>query len=275
MSRYCKMVLADDWIYPNCLQEMVALAETDPEIAIVSAYFLWNRVVHGFGLSCDVPDKTTSVVTGRDVCRLYLLDGFYVLGSPNSVLYRSDLVRGRDPFFPESRYPGYFDDSQLCFEVLERPKVGFVHQVLSYSRWGNESVTTSTTTDKMYEFMRYMFVHKYGTRYLTESEYRDTLAWIDREYYSMLALSLFKGRGTKFWQFHTRGLEVAGSRLDWGRVAHAVATLAEPFGESQEDGRRVVDLRSIAELDQAVAINAVDEPAASADFLRQGSWTCR
>ena len=213
------MVLADDWIYPNCLQEMVALAETDSEIAIVSAYFLWNRVVHGFGLSCDVPDKTTSVVAGRDVCRLYLLDGFYVLGSPNSVLYRSDLVRGRDPFFPESRYPGYFDDSQFCFEVLERPKVGFVHQVLSYSRWGNESVTTSTTTDKMYEFMRYMFVHKYGTRYLTESEYRDTLAWVDREYYSMLALSLFKGRGTKFWQFHTRGLEVAGSRLDWVRLA--------------------------------------------------------
>ena len=37
-SRYCKMVLADDWIYPNCLEEMVALAETDPEIAIVGAY---------------------------------------------------------------------------------------------------------------------------------------------------------------------------------------------------------------------------------------------
>ena len=62
----------------------------------------------------------------------------------------------------------------------------------------------------------------------------------------MLALSLFKGRGTKFWQFHTRGLEVAGFRV-WigGGCAHAVATPAEPFGESQEDGRRVVDLRSI------------------------------
>ena len=169
------MVLADDWIYPSCLQEMVALAETDSEIAIVRAYYLWDRDLHGSGLPCDVPDQATTVVPSRDLCRLYLFDGCYVLGSPNSVLYRSDLVRSSDPFFPESRYPGYFDDSQFCFEVLERPKVGFVHQVLSYSRWGNESVTTSTTTDKMYEFMRYMFVHKYGTRYLTESEYRDTL----------------------------------------------------------------------------------------------------
>ena len=26
-ARYCKMVQADDWIYPDCLKEMVAAAE--------------------------------------------------------------------------------------------------------------------------------------------------------------------------------------------------------------------------------------------------------
>ena len=51
-ARYCKMVQADDWIYPDCLKEMVAAAETDPEIAIVAAYQLGAGFVFGSGLDC-------------------------------------------------------------------------------------------------------------------------------------------------------------------------------------------------------------------------------
>ena len=29
-SKYCKMVQADDWIFPECLSKMTALAETKP-----------------------------------------------------------------------------------------------------------------------------------------------------------------------------------------------------------------------------------------------------
>ena len=101
-SRYCKMVQADDWIYPVCLQEMVALAETDPQIAIVGAYRLANDFVFDHGLVCSGPDAAKTVVAGRDVCRHFLLDRVYVFGSPTSVLYRADLVRGRDPFFREA-----------------------------------------------------------------------------------------------------------------------------------------------------------------------------
>ena len=249
-SRYCKMVLADDWIYPSCIAEMVALAETDPEIAIVSAYYHRDKHLHGSGLPCDVPDQVTTVVPGRDVCRLYLLGGCYVLGSPNTVLYRSDLVRARDPFFPELKYPGYFDDSQLCFEVLDGPKVGFVHQVLSYMCWGNDSVTTSTFVDNSYKLMRYLFVRKYGRVYLTDSEFRRTRENLEREYYKMLALSLFKGRGPKFWQYHANGIELAGDRLDWGRItAHAVSAVSQLIGEPQESDGRIMELHSFDECD--------------------------
>ena len=51
------MVQADDWIYPTCLQEMVALAETDPEIAIVAAIGSADDFVFDRGLLCTGPDN--------------------------------------------------------------------------------------------------------------------------------------------------------------------------------------------------------------------------
>src|SRR6185369_12742705 len=31
-SKYCKMVFADDWIFPECLEKMVAIAEDHPSV---------------------------------------------------------------------------------------------------------------------------------------------------------------------------------------------------------------------------------------------------
>jgi glycosyltransferase involved in cell wall biosynthesis len=63
-SRYCKMVQADDWINPNCLAEMVSLAEAHPTIAIVGCCFLAGDELAGHGLSFD-----RSVFAGREACR--------------------------------------------------------------------------------------------------------------------------------------------------------------------------------------------------------------
>ena len=36
-SKYCKMLLSDDWMYPQCLRQMIDVAEPNPRIALVSA----------------------------------------------------------------------------------------------------------------------------------------------------------------------------------------------------------------------------------------------
>jgi glycosyltransferase involved in cell wall biosynthesis len=36
-SKYCKAVLGDDWMFPECLERMVALAEEHPSVGIVGA----------------------------------------------------------------------------------------------------------------------------------------------------------------------------------------------------------------------------------------------
>jgi glycosyltransferase involved in cell wall biosynthesis len=218
-SRYCKMVQADDWIYPGCVEQMVALAETDPEIAIVGSY----RIAAGFvldpGLECDGPRNLTSVVAGREIGRRYLINRNYLLGSATTLLYRSNLVRGRHPFFPEFKYSGYFDDAHLGFDVLERAKFGFVHQILSYTRVGNPSVMTAVGDFNFVDLTYYMIMKKYGARYLTPAEYKEYFTQAQQQYYEFLGYSAFKRRGSRFWDYHKKGLEVSGERLDWGRIA--------------------------------------------------------
>ncbi len=85
-SKYCKILFADDRLFPECLERMVALAEANPSVGIVGAYglqgtwVLWQGVPYG-----------NSVVSGHQICRQRLLGGPYVFGSATSVLFRSDL----------------------------------------------------------------------------------------------------------------------------------------------------------------------------------------
>ena len=37
-SKYCKMVFADDFIFKECIERMVEIAESDPTIGLVSSY---------------------------------------------------------------------------------------------------------------------------------------------------------------------------------------------------------------------------------------------
>jgi glycosyltransferase involved in cell wall biosynthesis len=217
-SRYCKMVQADDWIYPACLEEMVALAETDPEIAIVGAYALANDFVFDHGLVCTGPDNMATVVPGREACRRFLLDRLYVFGSPTSVLYRAELVRSRARFFREVD-SGYFEDAELCFDVLENAKFGFIHQILTCTRWNRPSITASVNGfDPRHRLMSYVVTKRYGARYLNESEFRSCVSRAEREYYELLASQGSVGRGSGFWKYHARGLEQAGERIHWSRV---------------------------------------------------------
>src|SRR5215472_5521109 len=86
-SKYCKVVLGDDWIFPECLERMVAVAEEHPSVGMVSAYVLEGKQVKCLGL----PTQTT-FVPGREICRKHFLEDLYVFHSPSNVLYRADLV---------------------------------------------------------------------------------------------------------------------------------------------------------------------------------------
>lgn len=218
-SRYCKMVQADDWIFPECLSQMVAVAEAHPSVAIVGSFQLEGRNVRCTGLP---PDQ--KVISGKTACRLFLLENTFLFGSPTTVLYRSDIVRARKPFFAETRP---HEDTEAVFDILADHDFGFVHQVLSFSRVDEQSIMGQLTTFNPELLDRYIIIKDHGRRYLTPSEYESCLDDIMLKLYRTLGwrwvVDRVSGRDERFWDYYKRTLGLLGERLDPVALARNVA----------------------------------------------------
>ena len=123
-SKYCKIVAADDWLFPECLARMVELADANPTVGIVSSYGLRDRgkAVHPPGfpipiLSCPGVKSAATRSWAAPIS----------LASPPRCLYRADLTRIRHAFFNESHIQA---DTESCYEFLRDNDFGFIHQIL-------------------------------------------------------------------------------------------------------------------------------------------------
>jgi glycosyltransferase involved in cell wall biosynthesis len=216
-SKYCKMVFADDWIFPNCLEQMVAVAEQHPSIGIVGAF-----VLEGTGVSCTGLPYPSSFVGGRQVCRDHLLKSQYVFGSPNSLLYRSDLVRDNDPFFNEANIHA---DTELCFALLRKCDFGFVHQVLTFTRVRGGSLTGMAQDLQASLPGRLQILLAYGSDFLDPQEQETLLANHLSEYYRSLGKSLLLGQ-KKILEYHRTKLSASSVGFSRRRLlGGALATL--------------------------------------------------
>ena len=215
-SKYCKVVQADDWIFPDCVRSMVEVAEAHPAVGIVGAYELEGDMV-----SLDGLPYPSSEVPGREVCRLYFKKGHYLFGTPTSLLMRSDLVRSRTLFYEERYAP--FEDAHVCFDLLKTHNFGFVHQVLTYSRRDNDSILSGLRSFGVLLFSRLAFVVKYGRDHLFQDEYQECLKDAEYHYLLFLGKSALRRRDQRFWEFHRKGLASIGYSLDWRLLSKWVA----------------------------------------------------
>ncbi|GKS58315.1 hypothetical protein YTPLAS18_18420 [Nitrospira sp.] len=214
-AQYCKIVHADDWLFADCLTQMVGLAEAHPTVAIVGAYGLRNDHVSWDGLPYG-----RSAIPGRDICRNTLFGGTYVFGSPTSLLFRAEPVRQRPAFFNESNPHA---DVEVCFDILRSGDFGFVHQVLTFTRDHSESGTHYTRRIGSDYLGMFEILLKYGRAFLTESEYDGRLKDNWNQYYAFLGATVASGSFDKsFRHFHRRGLNRLGCSLNPARLATAV-----------------------------------------------------
>lgn len=215
-SKYCKIVFSDDWIFPQCIAQMVELAEEHPSIGIVGAYGLQGHEILWSGLP-----YSSALISGREMCRLLFLDGLYVFGTATSLLYRSDLVRSHDPFYNEANVHA---DMEVCLALLNACDFGFVHQVLTFKRVWRGSI--STFSDDIYTLIagRLHALVTYGPQFLSASEFTACLDRYLSEYYNFLSVSLLRGRrANKFWEYHKKRLKEVG--IGFSRIRLARATL--------------------------------------------------
>jgi len=217
-SKYCKVVSGDDWLYPECLERMVALAEANPSVGFVGSYQLSGRENKWYIRATGLPYYTT-VVLGREICRAHLLGKLSVFGAPTSNMYRADLVRSSDAFFPNLTAEA---DISAFFKHLTNADFGFVHQVLSYERL-HEATQTAVSRDlNAYMPSKLSDLLSYGSFYLTTAELNTRLKEFMNEYYAFLAVSAVNFRNKKFWQYHRRRLKELGYPLQGLKLTKAV-----------------------------------------------------
>jgi glycosyltransferase involved in cell wall biosynthesis len=201
-STYCKMLHADDWLFPECIMQMVKVAEAHPSVGIVGAYGL-----RGHRVAWDGLPYPSTVVPGREICRRTLLGELYVFGSPTSLLIRSDFIRKRKAFYNEANI---HSDKEACFELLQNSDFGFVHQILTYSRLHNEAATSFSERFNTYLLGNLILLTKYGAMYLDSIEYEKCLRQHMKEYYTFLGQSLLHRQDKGFWDYHINGIKDLG-----------------------------------------------------------------
>ena len=217
-SKYCKVIHADDLLFPECLERMVEVAEANPSVGLVSSYRLFGRLVD---LDGAVPYRV-NLVGGRAICRSTMLGGAYVFGSPSSLLMRADLLRERAAFYNETNLHA---DTEACFDVLRESDLGFVHQVLTYTRVHAEAMTSRASGLNTFSSGWLTVLIKYGRVFLTRDEYARRLASKVLSYGVFLAKALvkLKVRDQRFREHHRATLAMLRRSVRAGDLARGVA----------------------------------------------------
>ena len=215
-AAFCKVVSADDYIFPDYLKEMVAFGAAHPSVGIIGCYQLSGATVRWQGFEYPNP-----VFSGRGICRRIFLghDRTFGFGSPTSLLYRADLVRSTRAFYPNASPHA---DTSACFQHLHKCDFGFVYQVLSYERI--HAMTQSTKSEEMNRYSSAMLndLIQYGPYYLSASEVEREIGNTLKGYDRFLAVNWLIGfRDKEFWTYHRSRLEELGYPLTRTRLARA------------------------------------------------------
>lgn len=210
-SKYCKLLHADDWLFPNCIEMMVRVNEANPSVGIVGSYGLAGDRVVSDGLPYG-----TEVVPGRELARLALLKRILPFYSPTSLLIRSDIVRKRNPFYDEENIHA---DHKACYEILWGCDYGFVHQVLTYIRKHADSITSSIALPiDMWQITTLDLLTRYGPELLTRDEFEAHLQEKFSEYYRVMARRFIENREKEYWQYHRQELKKLGYQFSLPKV---------------------------------------------------------
>jgi glycosyltransferase involved in cell wall biosynthesis len=218
-SEYSKIVQADDYIFPECLELMIQAFEHSKSIGLVSSYRLFGDGVEGSGYPYPTP-----MLLGRECGRWFLRTGIYVFGSQTTVMYRSSLVRQQNPFYNEA-FP-YHADFDKCMEILTNWDFGFVHQVLSFSRVDDRSNFSSVVPFAPWVLDRYIIAQRYASAFLEPREATLVRRKSRRVYYRFLARAAIRLRKPAYWRYHRVGLKAVNETINWPYLILQIALMS-------------------------------------------------
>jgi len=215
-AKYCKVVPADDFIFNDCIKQMVELAEANPSVGIVGSYQISGAIVRWQGFKYP-----KAVFPGREVCRQDFLGGesTFGYGSPTSILYRADLVRKSKDYYPNASPHA---DTSACIRDLQDSDFGFIYQVLSYERIHGDTQSSHSQQINRYISASLNDLIEYGPLFLSRDEYERLLKKMLNAYYQFLGINLFRSRGKEFWDYHKGRLKERGYQITFLNLVKAL-----------------------------------------------------
>jgi len=212
-SVYCKLVSADDWIYPECVEKMVRVAEMHESVGMVGCYTINEQRV----LRVQLP-LNTFFLSGHEAGRRQLL-GQAIFKPPSALLYRSEMVRKAGVFFlgaaPSADLDAFHRD-------MQHYDFGCVHQILTYERVHEGAITSTLVQYNSLLVDRLEFLERYGACFLTPQEIDKRMKELLAEYYEFLAERKIHFVGAKFWDYQKNRLAKLGWEIDDIRLSQKV-----------------------------------------------------
>jgi glycosyltransferase involved in cell wall biosynthesis len=214
-AKYCKVLSADDWMYRECIEKLVDVAERYPSVGLVSSYAASAAGVRWGKLPLD-----REVFPGREAVRSYLLGAVDSFWTPSTVLYRASLVRSSQSFFPGSAPSA---DLEAAIDCLKQSDLGFVHQILSFERIHDEATTAKVRELNTQLLDRLRILLEVGPHFLTPDEFERRKNEQLAVYYHELAVGIVNFRDEEYWSVHKQGLASLGYSLFDRRFVKALA----------------------------------------------------
>lgn len=136
-AKYYKLLQADDWMFSNFLEETVQLFKKDPSVGVISSYRLAGTIVDGCGLDVNVG----SIFDGKEILYKQLTRNLDISGDISTLIFSFEHLKKLD-FYPRIFNGKYHIDTELFYDIINISNVGFVYQVLSYTRRHPDSQTS-------------------------------------------------------------------------------------------------------------------------------------
>jgi glycosyltransferase involved in cell wall biosynthesis len=165
-SRWIKYICADDYLFPNCLVEMVRVGELTEGIGLVSAYRLYGDRLSNAGLPVE-----QAVFKGKEILKRQLMRQLHVCSSsPTTLMYRKTAFHAVGGF--NNKY--LHADTELAMRLLDNYDLGFSHFVLSKTGLHEGRIETYSvyTGNVIREYLDFGFANlkKYRSITFTEEE---------------------------------------------------------------------------------------------------------
>jgi hypothetical protein len=133
-----------------------------------------------------------------------------MFGSPTSVLYRMEAVKDRNHLFTEGRL---HEDTELAYELLKNWNFGFVHEILSFLRKDDYSISGAVKHYEPNALDKFIIINMFGNYYINENFdlfYKEA----KHKYYNQLAQGATSRYGHDFLRYHLKGLHDSGIDFD-------------------------------------------------------------